>query len=156
MDNITWRRVSGLLISSLCILCCISMKFALPIPCKLGNTLLSIFLQWNCMQLIARENKQVKLIYAFTVRVGVCKVKGYPLIHQSFLFVQWLLHLYNNPIFGTNTHVNLNSSCTFEILKRWDSSTYLDFPCQVFRQSHQGQTETVPDQEQERHCYRWW
>ena len=32
--NLTWRKVSGLLISSLCILCCISMKLALPIPSK--------------------------------------------------------------------------------------------------------------------------
>ena len=32
---VTWRKVSGLLISSLCILCCISMKLALPIPSKL-------------------------------------------------------------------------------------------------------------------------
>ena len=31
---VTWRKVSGLLISSLCILCCISIKLALPIPSK--------------------------------------------------------------------------------------------------------------------------
>ena len=73
--NGTWRRVSGLLISSLCILCCISMKLALPIPVHLDKLGFSLFFfSWKLYRMVAKQGKQVKFIfYVITIRGGVCK-----------------------------------------------------------------------------------